>query len=309
MPRITRLAKNTVLLRSLEWARAVHDYPVRFNKANGRDPAQGLYLPEADAFLTERTRAGMVLLEDLPAVERARKELGAKYEFVDGGWQASFDGLRFRLVNKEDAWLLTEIFLEGTYHFASKTPPSLAIDIGMNCGFAAIYMARQFGCEVHAFELCGPTFEAAEANMALNPDIARRIHRNCFGLSDQSGPLEIDYPESHTVVASMYDLGLDNPTRKLAVEVRRASEVLGPVLEGQSAGPVYAKIDCEGAEFPILRDLDAAGLLPKLDAVVMEWHSAAGDPQELIDTLARNGFHVFNQHWVDELGFLRASRR
>jgi FkbM family methyltransferase len=307
MPQLTRLLKNSALFRSFERAKGVHPYPVKFTKANARDLSRGIYIPEADAFLTGESAANFILLEDLGAVARVKQDLHGEFEFADGRWIVKFDGLSFALVNKADPWLLCEIFLDGVYNISSNDQPSVALDIGMNCGVASLYLAHRYGCPVHGFELCSPTFEAAESNMSLNPNLAGRIHRHCFGLADKNENLEISYQGAKTVVASLYDLEATDKDRKLPVEVRRASEELGPILE-EANGPVFAKMDCEGAEFAIMRDLDRAGLMKKIGAIVMEWHSQAGDPNEIVEILVRNGFTVFNQNWVEGLGFLRAAQ-
>ena len=304
-----RLLKNALLFRSLSWARSLHPYPVKFTRANARDLSQGVYVPEADVYIRGTTPAELVLLQDLGAVARAKHELGVEFEFRDGRWVAKLRGLEFIMRNKADPWLLTEIFLDGIYEVPLKSPPKLVIDIGMNCGVASIYLAQKYGCEVHSFELCSPTFEAAEENMALNPGVAGRIHRNCYGLADKSESLEIPYTRSNTVVTSMY--GLEEgvaATDRLAVQVVRATNALGPVLERAGGGPVFAKIDCEGAEFPILRDLESSGLLSKIDAIAMEYHTGAGDPRELDDILTRSGFQVSKVGWTEDLGFIKAVR-
>jgi len=307
MSTFTRLAKNAYLFRSMDWAKAVHGYPVKFNRTHARDLAKGIYIPEADAYMTGRSSEALILLEDLGAVDRVKRELHGDFEFVDGRWIVKFDGLAFTMSTKADPWLLCEIFLDGVYNIETSERPALALDIGMNCGVASLYLAHRYGCPVHGFELCSPTFEAAEFNMSLNPSLADRIQRHCFGLSDKNENLEISYQGAKTVVASLYDLEATDQDRKLPVEVKRASDVLGPILEATD-GSVYAKIDCEGAEFSIMRDLDEVGLLKQMRAVVMEWHSQAGDPKEIVERLSRNGFTVFNQNWVEGLGFLRAAR-
>ena len=91
---------------------------------------------------------------------------------------------------------------------------------------------------------------------------------------------------------------------------KRASEVLRPMLDTLSDKSVFLKMDCEGSEFSILRDLDEANLLDRIDGLAMEWHSFAGDPGDLKAILMRNGFAVFGHHEDNaELGLMMASRR
>lgn len=44
---------------------------------------------------------------------------------------------------------------------------------------------------------------------------------------------------------------------------------LAPVVD---AGPVVVKLDCEGAEFPLIDALRRAGLLERLEMLLVEWH-------------------------------------
>lgn len=269
---------------------------------------KGVYVPEADAYIAGKTPQDLVILEDLGSIHRLKYELGAEFEFVDGRWLARFKDLQFVLRSKFDSFLLCEVFRDRAYAIPMDEPPALALDIGMNVGAAALWMAREFGCQVHGFELCAPTFEIAEENMALNPREASLVHRHAFGLSDEDATLEIPYLAASSGDAGIFGLNTAPGAAMLQVEVRRASEVLRPILDAAPPGPVFAKLDCEGAEFPILRDLAASGLLSRIDVLAMEWHRGAGDPRELAEALERSGHAVSLQTIDESLGYLRATR-
>jgi len=74
------------------------------------------------------------------------------------------DNAEFKINDEEELFILTEVFLEGTYNLISPTNKKIAlIDIGMNVGVTSLFYASQEKVEkVFSFEPFTPTF-----NMAL----------------------------------------------------------------------------------------------------------------------------------------------
>ena len=74
----------------------------------------------------------------------------------------------------------------------------------------------------------------------------------------------------------------------VAIDVERASAALAEILAQPPAVRLLAKVDCEGSEYAILRDLASTGGLARFSAFVIEWHGRG--PDELTAMLQAAGF-------------------
>jgi FkbM family methyltransferase len=140
------------------------------------------------------------------------------------------------------------------------------IDIGANVGSAAVCFAVRYpGAVIHAFE---PGMEARGLlvhNAASCPAV--RIH--AVGLHDHDAAARLFRSKWDPMSASV-GRNYENTEDSEAIEVRRASAYLQEI--GVDSIDVL-KVDTEGCELPILRDLGALAR----DAVVihLEYHSEA----------------------------------
>ena len=164
--------------------------------------------------------------------------------------------------------------------------------------------------EVHAFEPFRDTFDRAAANLALNPALAAKISAHNVGVSDRDEDAEFtvfDFPDSGGRAARNVDGG-----RPVHIVTRDAAAVLGPIIAAAAARgrDVIVKVDCEGAEFAIFPSLEAAGLLERITAFMVEWHSVfEGKTQaDLIGPLTRAGFVAFDLTSKPVNGFFYAVR-
>jgi hypothetical protein len=71
--------------------------------------------------------------------------------------------------------------------------------------------------------------------------------------------------------------------------VLESAETVVTKIRGENPGlKLYAKIDCEGAEYGILKQLSDKNLLKEFELIMMEWHNEG--PVELVEILKKNGF-------------------
>jgi FkbM family methyltransferase len=214
-----------------------------------------------------------------------------------GGLIARHGELSLALGTDEETEMIREIHLDSCYdlHLPGRTH---VIDIGGNVGMSALWFAQLPEVEqVTAFEPFAPTAAAFKANLGLNPQFASRVTLVAKALGEADTTLRIDYvPElrgSMSVVGLGAWRGETRPTtQSLDIDVVRAAPVLGPLIEAARRvdAQLLIKIDCEGSEYAILRDLDAAGLIPAFSAFIIEWHGQG--PGELVATLQRHHFAV-----------------
>jgi FkbM family methyltransferase len=222
--------------------------------------------------------------------------------------------IRIRASTEEEFSILQEIFVERNYCF--QLPGSWTVlDIGANVGIASLYFAAQPGVhQVIAFEPFPATADLFEAQMALNPELAAKISLLRFGLDAADGTFEASYVPALRGSMSIHGLGAwrggtEATGNRTTVAVRRASKVLEELAPRLANKPILAKIDCEGSEYGILRDLDATRAIDRIDAIVMEWHQHG--PDELVAILLKNDFVVYHRGLGEgsPLGLITAVRR
>ncbi len=215
-------------------------------------------------------------------------------------------GLRFQVRTPMDVWIVKETVLEHCYE-RQGTPVGdgwTIVDVGAGIGdFAILAASLSADNRLFAFEPFPESFALLLKNLQLN-GIANVVPL-AQAISGVSGTLSLDLSAPEAV-----QIGT---AQELAVQT-----VTVPAL---SLGDAFAqlsiqncdllKLDCEGAEFPILLHAPER-VLQQIDRIVMEVHdSAEYQRQELVDLLTRAGFRVslapnpVHRH----LGFLYAERR
>ena len=259
--------------------------------------------PEADA-------AAPAFFRDNVGMFRSLYEQGMNVSLVDGGAVLRVEGVSLHARSADDLNFVGEIFHERAYNLISGRPLAV-IDVGMNIGLTSLMLATKSEVrEIHAFEPFTNTFDRAADNLRLNPTLAAKIRAENVGLSDR------DWDGSMTVEA-----GSDSGARStieaaqgqsVHLVLKDAGTALRPVIEQAEANglAVVVKLDCEGSEFAIMRSLEAAGLLPRISAFMVEWHAIFPQHTQktLLDPLAANGFLVFDQSPPTGNGFFYAVR-
>jgi FkbM family methyltransferase len=202
------------------------------------------------------------------------------------------DSLQLRLTTDEEFNMLGEIFLEGCYDL--RLPGEWhVVDIGANVGMAALFFAQHAWCRrVVSFEPFAPTALAYESNLALNPALAPKITLVRQALGETESTLEVDYDPALRGSMSLSGVGAWRgsaaATQRVSIQVVRASDALAPVFATLGSCRLLGKIDCEGSEYPIFRELEQSGALDRFSAFVIEWHG--NGPDEIVRTLQRHGF-------------------
>jgi FkbM family methyltransferase len=169
-------------------------------------------------------------------------------------------------------------------------PGDVVIDIGANHGFFTCYAAR-LGATVYAFEPTPAAYAALGRNVARN-GLADRVVARPWAIGPEDGPVELICAaglgggQNTTSPAFAEAAGL-RVTHRETVPCRTLAAVLG---EFRIDRVRLCKLDCEGAELPILRSLGAAEAA-RIDAVVAEYHREAYDVADLLATLLGWGTH------------------
>ncbi|HQV26644.1 MAG TPA: FkbM family methyltransferase [Thermoflexales bacterium] len=215
-------------------------------------------------------------------------------------------GDRFAARTAMDAWVIKETCLDRDYErdgFAIQNGWTV-VDIGAGLGDFTISVARRFpNGRVLAFEPFGESFALLERNIALNevPNVtARRL-----AIGGVAGVARLSLGTGVAVqhsTARASDPG----------HAERVDEMpLGAALDAADVSRCdFLKLDCEGAEYAILRQAAADGTLHRVRRISMEYHDGITDGSGawLADFLRAHGFTVTlepNPAHAD-IGFLRA---
>jgi FkbM family methyltransferase len=198
--------------------------------------------------------------------------------------------------------------LRGSYHMFGETwydhdydvagcpvrKDDTVVDIGANQGFFTCY-AAQMGARVRAFEPNPTTFEIFERNIARN-GFAERVTARCVAVADFEGETEL-------VSSSYLGGGADtiNAAHAKAVTSVGTEEKRFPVKVARLSSLIPAdmrvrllKIDCEGAELAIVKDLVNP---ERFDSLAIEYHPDAYPVESLVRAILEFGTHqVYVQH-------------
>ena len=174
------------------------------------------------------------------------------------------------------------IFKNKIYYFESQTKTPLIIDGGSHIGLSILYFKHIYPTsKIIGFEPDQETLAMLKKNINNLADI--KIVES--GLYSQDG--EISFDSDKTDGGRISNEGRDK------IKVERLSKYINSEVD-------FLKLNIEGAELEVLKDLDTTGKLGLIKELVLEWHSFAGRKQnlgELLMILERNGFKYLINHF------------
>jgi FkbM family methyltransferase len=217
--------------------------------------------------------------------------------------------LDFAVRDFMDVWCLKETFLNRDYivHGFPLESNWTIIDVGAALGDFSVQAKRDFRAgRVIAVEPAPSAIALLRRNLDNNG--AGTVEIVGKALSDQSGELWLHTGGAPGTMGTSQAQSHDDQVRVEAITLSELYDELG--IERCD----LIKMDCEGAEFTLLRD-GASEFLARTDRVVLEFHEAGltdgRNRQTLVRTLDDAGFavEVFENKVHRDLGFLRAIRR
>ena len=223
--------------------------------------------------------------------ERRKKLLGYGC-IIEGDIVYTKEQIRFDISDYAKACAhIEEILVNDAYNLSCKDT-SVIIDIGMNRAISSLFFAvKENVKKIYAFEPFEPTLALAKKNLALNPELNKKIQTFAFGLGKEDKVLEIPYSiDLSDCMSTTHPVSVKQNVRTEMVTVKDAAKILAPIFEEEKNNRIIVKCDCEGAEYEIIERLDEENLVGKMDAVLMEYHFKK--PDRLIEIFTENGFAV-----------------
>ncbi len=219
-------------------------------------------------------------------------------------WQLAPD-LRFqtRTFPGWDLSVLVETF--GETHYDTNFRDKRIIDIGAYIGDTSTYFASKGAREVVALEPSPSNLEIARQNIQQSP-FEGTIKLLPIGIAAQNGHFTLFTDAANTmndalIPTSESQSKLNQPAQLHIIEVWSFERLLEHL---QWPEVDIVKLDCEGAEYPILLETPDHILL-RVKEWIMEYH---GDPKPLRERLEKLGYTVEHLRDRVSLGILRAKR-
>lgn len=183
--------------------------------------------------------------------------------------------------------LFRQMFITREYFFEAASPEPFIIDCGSNIGMSVLFFKWLYPENtVLAFEPDRATFGLLEKNVRGNSLKNVELHNKA--VSDTDGTIEFysnpDNPGALTM--SLYSTW--NPEkRSYTVDTVRLSPYITKTVD-------FLKMDIEGAEVMVIRELAQNGKLRLIREMVMEYHHHMEPSRDLLGemlaTLEKNGF-------------------
>jgi len=184
-------------------------------------------------------------------------------------------------------FLFREIFIKGEYQFKSENPNPVILDCGSNIGMSVLFFHKLFpSSRITAFEPDPQTFGILESNLRQNS--LRNVEALNFAVSGKEG--EIDFFQDAEISGSPM-MSMQKGRTPNAVVVKAKAVRLSSFITKEID---FAKIDVEGAETDIIRELAESGKLRSIRQMCIEYHhhmNATEDSfSKILDILESNGF-------------------
>ncbi|QCK15377.1 FkbM family methyltransferase [Mangrovivirga cuniculi] len=181
--------------------------------------------------------------------------------------------------------LINEIFLEETYFFKCESNNPFIIDCGANIGMASLYFKSLYpGSEILSFEANPEMYAYLKDNIEIND--LKDISAFNAALSSKSGEATLYIPEKSPYLNP--GIIKENINSK---EIKVNAVCLSDYINEKTID--LLKIDIEGSENMVIKDLVNSGKIDLIKKIICEFHPKAGNDKDyLIKLLINKGFHL-----------------
>ena len=216
----------------------------------------------------------------------AMHELLRRADPAGPGW-ADVAGFRMRYLEAEwMRYLYREVFAEREYWFSCDHARPVILDCGSNIGMAMLFFKALYpDAEITAFEPAPWACSAIEETIRAND--LRDVALHNAALAEEDGTLELFHDPNHPGSAVMSVYRERMPGDRVRVPAVRLSRFVTKPVD-------FLKLDVEGSELPVLRELASSGTIGQIRQMVIEFHHhmspMVDNLSECLSILERHGF-------------------
>ena len=200
---------------------------------------------------------------------------------------------------KVDEKIIDDIFSKAyTKHFSLPKNPTI-IDIGAHIGSFSLLMSHLYPkSKIYAYEPHPENFSLLKENILLNKKT--NIAPFQLSISDSSTP-KILYTGKNNACHSFYEKSLSSNKVKSTTLEKVTSSIKGNID--------LLKVDCEGAEYPIILNSPESAFL-KIKKIVLEYHErfSPNNKNQLIKHLSKLGYSTKLEKTNLKRGIIYASK-
>lgn len=213
------------------------------------------------------------------------------------------DGTQFKINNFHNLISIKEVFVNKEYTI-KKINPKTIIDIGANLGDSSIFFGQTYPkAKVYAYEPSSSVYKLLEYNLKQNN--LNNVFIFKLGVGSKQGKVSF-YENEQSGLSSMY--GTTSKTRKSVITVTTLSNIF---RVNKIKRCDLLKVDCEGAEYDIILNLDKS-VLNNIKNMIIEYHEGATkyDRNDLVKFLKNNKFKVrVKSHNIEKnIGIIYATK-
>lgn len=202
-----------------------------------------------------------------------------------------------------DLMALTHVWLIEEYkrpHFEIN-PNDIVVDVGAHIGLFTLY-ASQFCSEgkIYSFEPVKENYELLLENVKSNN--LEQVNTFNLAVSNSNSPIKLfinDDESGHSMFSSSSNSMIVN-----SISLQKFFD------DNKITHCNFLKLDCEGAEYEIIKNLPSS-YLEKIDKMVIEYHMADSHPELLIEmkkNLSDHNFKIETKLLFLDIGFLYAQK-
>lgn len=183
--------------------------------------------------------------------------------------------------------LFKEIFIEKEYKFFTTQKQPIIFDCGANVGFPALFFKKEYPeSKIICFEPSPNSYKILKANIRENN--VTNIELFNVALTDYDGTIDFyvndDYDlVSGTLVERSSGIIYECSAKKLSSYIKEYERI------------DLLKMDIEGAEMNVIKELEKENQLIKINQLIIEFHHNTGDSKldlaEFLGIFSKHGFN------------------
>lgn len=175
------------------------------------------------------------------------------------------------------AFLFREVFIKQEYLFKAGKKPVI-VDCGANIGMSVLFFKYHYpDATVYGFEPLPGNFKHLQQNVKQNRLSKVTVFEAAVAAKNGRTTFYFDNANAEALTSSIYSAR--SGKAKVSVKTVRLSDFVKKVH------PDLLKIDIEGAEFEVLKDMQSSGALKYVKSFVIEYHHLIGNGASLSEFL------------------------